>query len=323
MVAGGGGAVKTGVANKLEIFDVNRSSCQAERVASIDTASTALMNGTVFEFDDEQYIAAGGIGGHCQVFKARLTMDCDIRMNGMQKNGSPAFPESNHQNENNTYLRRRNSSSSSRESLSNGHIVKSPAVARADGDDERRLTFDVQPFRDFRCDFNQNPNSKSDDSFLKTVKFCNKSNTLITGGSDGHVRLWNFPSLMTDDVRDIPAHTGEIVDLDLDATSESIVTIASDGSCRRWRMRDGDKISDLEYVIPVAKDATKSVKYKFKNCRFYPLPDAPFVLFTTLVPAKWSKIPDPCYLCRWDVRTCLNDRRIIIGTDSPSHMSMR
>lgn len=310
LVAGGGGSSKTGVANKLEIFEINRTSSQADRISSVDTASTALMNGTAFEFEDQTFVAAGGIGGICQIFKTELSVDCDIRMNGIQRNGSP---EPHHSS---MRLRRRNSSSSSRDSVSNGQVTTAPLI-----DEVRRLTYNVKPFESFKCDFNENGDSKIDESFLKAVKFCTKSNVLITGGSDGHVRFWHFPTLRN--TIDIVAHADEIVDLDVDFVGESMVSIARDGRCSHWRMKTGCKINDLEYVIPVAKNAMRPIKYKFKGCRFLPAPEAPQVLFTTLVPATWTKTPEPCFLCRWDVRKCLNDRRIVVGTDPSTHMSIR
>ena len=321
LVAGGGGASKTGIANKLEIFEISRTSGRANLISSVDTKSTALMNGTVFQFDDQTYFAAGGIGGICQIFSTELSVDCDIRMNGIHKNGTPVGPEPHASS---MHLRRRNSSSSSRDSVSNGHVPTATTV-RPPADDECRLTYNVQPFESFKCDFHEtvDPNNggKVDESFLKAVKFCAKSNVLVTGGADGHVRFWQFPTL-TQSI-DIHAHAAEIVDLDVDAVGESLVTIARDGRCCLWRMRDGSKISDLEYVIPVAKSAMRPVKYKFKGCRFLPAPEAPQVLFTTLVPATRTKPPEPCYLCRWDVRQCLIDRRVVVGTEHSAHMSIR
>lgn len=320
LIAGGGGASKTGVANRMEIFEINKAGCRADRIASVETASTALMNGTIFEFEDETYIAAGGIGGICQIFTAKLSVDCETSMNGIQRNGSPVFSDPDH---NNMYLRRRNSSSSSRDSVShvsNGH-VNGLRASNAATDHERRLTYNIQPFKSFKCDYVDNAKPDVDESFLKAVKFCSKSNVLVTGGSDGHVRLWQFPSLHN--TIDIRVTEKEIVDLDVDIIGESLVTIARDGRCSLWRMKNGSKISDLEYVIPVAKNAMRTTKYKFKGCRFLPHAEAPQILFTTLVPASWSKPPEPCYLCRWDVQLSINDRRVIVGTDPIAHMSIR
>lgn len=311
LVAGGGGSSKTGVANRMEVYEVNRVTGQAVRVSSFDTGTTALMNGTVFEFEDETYVAAGGIGGICQVFRMELSTDNDILLTGVHNNG--------HENDGNMFLRRRHSSSRGSDAATNGHVgghKLSPLH-----DDAISLNYNVQPVHSFKCDFNQNKSAKDDESFLKAVKFCPKSEALVTGGSDGHIRIWKFHSMTA--VRDIPAHADEIVDLDIDLTGENLVTISRDGRSSLWRMETGDKLTDLEYVIPVATNAMNPIKYKFKGCRFLTAPEAPQVLFTTLVPATWSKKPEPCYLCRWNPRLWQIERRVVAGTDPFTHMSMR
>lgn len=314
LVAGGGGSSRTGVANRMDVYEVNRVTGQAIRVSSFDTGTTALMNGTVFDFEDETFVAAGGIGGVCQVFRMQVSTDNDVMPNGNHNSGSP-LPEAN----GHMYLRRRNSSSPGSEAVSN---ARAPAVSpTSDNDETISLNYNVQPVQSFKCDFNPNQNGKDDESFLKVLKFCPQSEVLVTGGSDGHVRVWKLRTATA--VRDIPAHSDEIVDLDIDLLGKCLATISRDGRSSVWSLANGEKVSDLEYVIPVAKNAMQPIKYKFKGCRFLTAPEAPQVLFTTLVPATWSKKPEPCYLCRWSPRQWRIERRVIAGTDPFTHMSIR
>lgn len=314
LVAGGGGSSRTGVANRVEIYRIDSYNKIADRISSFDTGSTAFMNGTTFEHDDERYIAAGGIGGVCQIFKLTLCPDCDIRVNGLKRNGSPVSLEPVASG---IRLRRRSSSSPSREHASNGHATQLEHHQTSDEstDDGLRLKFELEHFKNVQCDFMPS----SEDCFLKAVKYCHITQVLVTGGSDGHIRVWDFPSL--EQKSDIVAHSDEIVDMDVDIMGESLLTVARDGHSCLWDLRSGKRIYELEYVIPVAKDAMRPLKYKFKGCRFLNSAEHPAVFFTTIVPATWTKVPEPCYLYRWHKN--LIDRRVSVGTDPFTHMSIR
>ena len=55
--------------------------------------------------------------------------------------------------------------------------------------------------------------SKGDDSFQKVVRVSLDRTFLVTGGCDGHLRIWKFPGLTR--LRDLKAHAKEIDDIDI------------------------------------------------------------------------------------------------------------
>ena len=55
--------------------------------------------------------------------------------------------------------------------------------------------------------------SKGDDSFQKVVRVSLDKSFLVTGGCDGHLRVWRFPGLTK--LRDLKAHAKEIDDIDI------------------------------------------------------------------------------------------------------------
>lgn len=58
----------------------------------------------------------------------------------------------------------------------------------------------------------------------RVVRVNSKENLIATAGTDGHIRLWDFPSLKLK--LDIRAHKEDILDLDFDPTSTQVKIIA-------------------------------------------------------------------------------------------------
>lgn len=64
----------------------------------------------------------------------------------------------------------------------------------------------------------------------KVIRISPNGHFMVTGGNDGHVRLWQFPQL--NKIVDIPAHSQEVDDLDFDRketqVSEFFIKFPSD-----------------------------------------------------------------------------------------------
>lgn len=54
----------------------------------------------------------------------------------------------------------------------------------------------------------------------RVVRIGHSGRLMATGGTDGHVRLWQFPSLRK--IIDIPAHSKEIDDVDISPNEELV-----------------------------------------------------------------------------------------------------
>ena len=192
------------------------------------------------------------------------------------------------------------------------------------------LTFDVKPLSRFQCDFKKELQQQMnavqvEDSFVKALKFCASTNNLITGGADGHLRVWNlFPSFNPNPLLDKECHSDEIVDLDTDFSGQIIVTVCRDGACCLWKRKSGlHKDVELDYQPVLNGHSKPGMKYKFKGCRFLPLEgENSRFLFTSLIPSSRTKPAQDNYLCRWDVKTFTMEKKVSVGVDPLSHMSI-
>jgi len=311
--------------------------CRADRVFHMDTGKVAFMNGTVFEYDDKTFVAAGGIEGICQIFQVTIAANGHHRVVHTNDNIERRLSNGESYSEE-TIRRRRTSSTSSngKEIYMNGTVTSNSNHFKdqpngsivANGSAYKNLsklnestpilTFDLIPHLSFQSDFS--PKGR-EESFLKVVKFCPVPVTvLVTGGSDGHIRVWSFPSCSLS--MDIHAYDDEICDLDCDTSGSTLAAVSRDGKCSLWRLKTGNKMSDIDYVAAVPSSSSRPVKYKFKGCRFLPLEgENSKILFTSLVPL-WSKPPQENYLCRWDSKRFAIDRRVAVGVDPIAYMSI-
>lgn len=58
------------------------------------------------------------------------------------------------------------------------------------------------------------------ESFQKVVRISSNGKLMASGGCDGYVRLWRFPTLKP--LRDIKAHDKEIDDVDFSPDSQKV-----------------------------------------------------------------------------------------------------
>lgn len=79
------------------------------------------------------------------------------------------------------------------------------------------------------------------------------------GGTDGHLRLWKFPSLQPSHV--LKAHNKEIDDIDFSQHNNFIISIAKDGDAILWDYVKGKQVRKLTWSQP------EGSKYLYKRCR--------------------------------------------------------
>lgn len=170
------------------------------------------------------------------------------------------------------------------------HIVES----RLNGT-EIAVSYELEKLTSFVADFQSN--SKTDEPFVKVIRYNPVSSVLVTGGADGHIRVWRYPEATK--LNDIFAHTDEIDDLDINEAGTLIVSVSRDGHAYVWNASDGSKSLELECQLPVIKNSTKLLKYLIRACRFGHSSGSSYKLYTIHNPAVREKPPHHAFICKW------------------------
>ncbi|KAJ0066252.1 hypothetical protein NL108_004133 [Boleophthalmus pectinirostris] len=138
------------------------------------------------------------------------------------------------------------------------------------------------------------------DPLQKVVRFSPDRSLLLTGGTDGHVRVWEFPSLKKK--YDFKAHEDEIEDLDI-SPGNKLVTVGRDFSCSVW---SGDQLA-MSLKWHQTRPGTGDKTYRYMGCRFGAVEDQKEALrlYTVQIPHKRDRKPPPCFITKWDGKSFL------------------
>jgi len=124
------------------------------------------------------------------------------------------------------------------------------------GNASKEINFKITAGDLLTTDFNE------DEPLQRIVKINNDGNIMVTGGTDGCIRIWNFPivkSKETNPLKEFEGHTKEIDDIDISSDSKFIVSVAKDGKAYHWNIITNAR-SALTHPI--------NDKQIFKRCRF-------------------------------------------------------
>nr|SVE75816.1 EOG090X07XQ [Daphnia hispanica] len=290
VVAGGGGAAKTGVSNGFATYQLtfNGEQCVATQVGKHDTGSRAVMNCTSYEDTKSKgkklYFVAG-LDDHSQLYFINKKFEIARSYSYSDQNENEKSPD-------NSARKRRPS-----EKENENNTSKSPDSLRKGLLSQRRLRMLAHPLDSVKTDM-----SPGEESFQKVVRISSNGKLMATGGCDGYIRLWQFPSLKP--LRDIKAHEKEVDDIDFSPDCQKIVSVSKDGCAFVWSTKDGNKLCQLEWTPP------ENAKYIFKRCRFS-VNDGDGQrtrLFTITNPIK-SKLPS--FLQLWDTSSFLLIKSIV------------
>ncbi|KAM8954274.1 guanine nucleotide-exchange factor SEC12 [Pelodytes ibericus] len=258
ITAGGGGASKTGIKNALHFLQLERIAgiLSSSLVHSHDTDTRATMN-TALHGD----MLAAGQDATCHILRFEvLQQEKNQEISGDGDRGS----------------RRRKTS-------------KSPTDDKTDTPTkEKTPQITLQTLHVVQTDF-------SPDTLQKSVCFTPDGTRLLTGGVDGHVRMWAFPEM--EKLLDYKAHDGEIEDITASPRNK-VVTVGQDFRCCVW---EADQLlSDLHWNqnLPHVPDKM----YRYRACRFGKVEDQKDALrlYTVQIPHKRERRPPPCYITKWD-----------------------
>lgn len=190
------------------------------------------MNCATFTDTRHSYLVAGQ-EGHCQLYNVQTVVVTEDDSETSCTNN-----KKDHES-----LRRRKS---------NGHINKKP-VKTDNNKNNKRLKFVIKPSDSVQTDF------MKDEPIQRVVRLSHSGKFMATGGTDGVVRLWQFPSMKPH--RTLKAHQKEIDDIDFSQFDNYVITIAKDGLAILWDYNTGKEVKRLTWNPPEGK------KYLYKRCR--------------------------------------------------------
>ncbi|XP_062427241.1 prolactin regulatory element-binding protein isoform X1 [Rhea pennata] len=262
ITAGGGGAAKTGIRNGVHFLQLEQigGRLSASLLHSHDTETRATM--TMALADD---IIAAGQDATCHIL--RFSLQAPEARGGAagRSGGGEKGP------------RKR----------------KGPSPAAQGDTQSQTREVAVETLHSVRTDF-------SPDALQKAVRFNADCSLLVTGGADGFLRLWEFPSMKK--ALEFKAHDGEIEDIAL-GPDNKVVTAGRDFQCCVWQ-RD-QLVTGLRWNenLPGIPDRA----YRYQACRFGAVEDnaGALRLYTVQVPHKRERRPPPCYLTKWDGKSFL------------------
>lgn len=281
IVAGGGGSANTGIANGFEIYEIyhNGEHFVAEEIQRHETGRQIVMNMSMTQAERKILLVAGQ-ESHNQMFIVTP------RVGQLPPQEAPSKAN---RRESTTEVRQRKRT----ESTSNDTPSKAQATPRKESTsslDMKRVYFDIKSGDSIQTDF-----SKSD-PFQRVVRISPNGKIMVTGGIDGHVRIWDFPRMTP--LFDVIAHTSELDDLDFSPDSKQILSIAKDGFAKVWSAASGKEVIKLQWTPP------EGVKYLFKRGRYATIEgnnERPR-LFTISNPiGKGGKIKG--FLQQWNIET--------------------
>ncbi|XP_063699521.1 prolactin regulatory element-binding protein [Culicoides brevitarsis] len=266
LVAGGGGSSKTGVANGFEIYELyhNGTSFVAEEVLRHETGPTVVMNCAIRP-DERRTLLVAGQESHCQLYMINTKIVSD----GDEEDTKEASGEANG-------VRNRKASAKT------SGVQKIPT--------NKRIMFEVKAGDSIQTDF------AKPDPLQRVVRISPNGKLMATGGIDGFIRVWNFPSMTK--ITDIKGHSKEIDDLDFSPNSRFLCSVAKDGAASIWNLQSGQEATKLTWTPP------EGIKYLFKRCKYGTIEgrNDKFRLFTLANPlGKSGKIKG--FLQSWNIDT--------------------
>lgn len=274
IVAGGGGAANTGIANGFEIYEIyhNGDHFVAEEIQRHETGRQIVMNMSMIQAERKILLVAGQ-ESHNQMF---------IVTPKVGQLPPPETSKANRRESTAAEIRQRKRSESTSQDTPRKDSTTSP--------DMKRVYFDIKSSDSIQTDF-----SKSD-PFQRVVRISPNGKFMATGGIDGHVRIWNFPRMTP--LFDINAHTSELDDLDFSPDNRQILSIAKDGFAKVWSTSSGKEVMKLQWTPP------EGVKYLYKRGRYATIEgnNERYRLFTISNPVgKSGKIKG--FLQQWNIET--------------------
>ncbi|KRZ90381.1 Prolactin regulatory element-binding protein [Trichinella sp. T8] len=286
VVAGGGGQAKSGVPNRVEVFgiDLNSTGPKLAKMGHLNTDSRATMNMDVLALNTRngEFILALGQEGKCCT-KSNVQHRNECFVSGCCQLVQTSYWNLNSPNAPDVSFHRPH--------RSRNNSLNDDTKGRNAG----TFSLKMDAVQLFQTDFSSD--GRGGGPFQKVVRFSPTGQLLLTGGADGHFRVWQYPTVRLK--LDHNAHKDEIDDLDISSDETVVVTVGRNGTCYLWRINDASKVADLNAVG--TKPTLLPEKYRYRFARF--LKDKRLnlhqVLITCSVPVARSTKMQPCFLTKW------------------------
>ncbi|KAL7635742.1 UNVERIFIED_CONTAM: hypothetical protein RMT77_013559 [Armadillidium vulgare] len=313
IVGGGGGAARTGIKNKFDVYELyhNGKQTKAERVVSHDVGPACISNlATWCELEKSTspvnhsstspfiYLALGQ-EEKCVVLKLSPKYDSALPVDDIVLEDTVI--EEPIANGNHGDVRQRVQNTSRDEGVRLREMIakkrKQERIRRESINStlrgEQYFTFDVKEIGNVETVFCRKKDA-IDDIYQKVVRVSWDDSLLATGGTDGFYRVWELPSMKK--VREVRAHEKEVDDLDFKPDGKQLVSICKPTrECCVWDLKEGRKFIQLTLQ-------TNGVKYKFYRARYAMVEKNPtdVRLFTISNAVVGSKHPG--IIAKWNAK---------------------
>lgn len=262
------------MANGFEIYELyhNGNSFVAEEVLRHETGPSVVMNCAIRP-DERRTLLVAGQESHCQMYIVNSKV--------VSEGSNGACSDSNKDGSSDGVRNRKKDDKSSGVQK----IVNSEAIPA-----NKRIIFEVKTGDSIQSDF------AKPEPLQRVVRISPSGKMMATGGLDGCIRVWNFPSMTK--ITDIKAHTKEIDDLDFSPNNRFLVSVAKDGGGAIWNLQSGQEATRLTWTPP------EGIKYLFKRCKYGTIEGRSdkFRLFTLANPfGKTGKLKG--FLQQWNIET--------------------
>ncbi|KAG5864750.1 hypothetical protein JTB14_022625 [Gonioctena quinquepunctata] len=256
IVGGGGGTAKTGIANGFEIFELSHDGSKfiAEEVTRHETGGNVVMYCSTFTDNKRSYVVAGQ-EDHCQLYYVNSELVSEDEVETI-------------------------------EHMSEGRQRKAKDKTDRNKNLKKKLKFVMKPGDSVQTDFD------GSEPLSRVARISPNGKLMATGGTDGPIKLWKFPSLQPSGV--LKAHQKEIDDIDFSQHGNFLVSVAKDGLAILWDCVKGKEHSRLTWKQP------EGSKYLYKRCRFGVIEgeDKKCALYTITNPSGVAK-RQKSYLQQW------------------------
>lgn len=208
-----------------------------------ETGLSVVMNCATYNDSKRSYLVAGQ-ESHCQLYSVKVSLRDVENCTNIKENKS----EHDSENIKNDLRKRRKSSDKKVETENHNQSSDTNIKSR------KRIWFTISPEDSVQTD------NAGTEPCQRVVRILQNGSVMVTGGTDGHVRIWSFPIMKL--LIDIKAHSKELDDIDFSPINDNkLITIAKDGKANIWDYKTGKKIHTLSWNQP------QGSKYLYKRCR--------------------------------------------------------